>query len=582
MTDLVELRTELIKLGAMVCETIPRGTEVLLSGELGEVQNLIDNDDEIDRLSIEIEEHCHSYMVLQSPKAGELRLLVTATKLVAELERSADLMVNVCKAARRMYGSPMSPKVRGVVAEMAKEAGRLLRLSIDAFADADDALALALDDIDDELDQLNRDMVAAIFEAHSEGLIDLQAAVQLALIARYYERIGDHAVNIGQRVNYMVTGWLPEHAGALRAAQAAALVERPTIEVDEPEAGNTRLMRAMKAVPLGIVIGDANGGVVFENDFMVEFASGRHGDALVQSAIQELLRVAQAGQSGQRDVDIYGPPRRFLELWSIPVLADGEVSETLVIVEDVTENRRIEDIRRDFVANVSHELKTPVGAIGLLAETLNESDDPAVIDRLSKRLQDEVFRLGNTIDDLLTLSQIESGDSFQPDRVEVMPMVASAIERVAALAESRQVSIEVESGVGDGAGLYLRGDRALLKSAVGNLVDNAVKYSEIGGQVEVSVDLRDGLLTISVSDSGIGIPEIDRERIFERFYRVDQARSRETGGTGLGLSIVRHVMLGHNGEVSVQSQEGQGSTLTLTFPPSVLVDQAEHDQAEDV
>lgn len=215
--ELDELKADIVRLGAMVCETIPRGTSVLLNGELHEAQRLIDDDDEIDRLSMSIEERCYSTMVRQAPMAGELRRLVAVSKIVAELERSADLMVNVCKASRRMYGSPMSPKVRGVVAGMSREAQRLLQLSIDSFVDENEALAGALDDIDDQLDQLNREMVEAIFEAQGEDQIELQAAVQLALVARYYERIGDHAVNIGQRVNYMITGWLPEHAGALRA-----------------------------------------------------------------------------------------------------------------------------------------------------------------------------------------------------------------------------------------------------------------------------------------------------------------------------------------------------------------------------
>jgi phosphate transport system protein len=179
---------------------------------LHEAQRLIEGDDIIDSLSVSIEERCYSIMARQAPMAGELRRLITITKLVAELERSADLMVNVSKAARRMYGAPMSPKVRGVVAAMSKEAHRLLSLSINAFVDENEALASALDDIDDQLDQLNRDMVEAIFDAHAAGDIDLQSAVQLALVARYYERIGDHAVNIGQRVTYMITGWLPEHA----------------------------------------------------------------------------------------------------------------------------------------------------------------------------------------------------------------------------------------------------------------------------------------------------------------------------------------------------------------------------------
>lgn len=220
--ELDELAAGVLRLGAMACETIPRGTEVLLGGNLVDAQALIDADDEIDELTIELEEKCYSIIALQAPMAGELRRIITIAKLVAEIERSADLMVNVCKASRRMYGAELSPRIRGVLASMAKEANKLLRLSLDAFADENVSLASALGDIDDELDQLNRDIVEAIFEAHQDGSIDLAAAVQLALIARYYERIGDHAVNIGERVRYMITGWLPEHTGALRAQQQRA------------------------------------------------------------------------------------------------------------------------------------------------------------------------------------------------------------------------------------------------------------------------------------------------------------------------------------------------------------------------
>lgn len=214
--ELDDLNAAILRLGALACETIPRGTEILLGADLEKAQEVIDSDDLIDQLSIEIEERCYSIIARQAPKASELRHIVTVTKLVAELERSADLMINVCKAARRMYGSPMSPKIRGIISAMSTEASRLLRLALDSFADSDISLASALGDIDDTLDQLNRDMVAVIFEAHSAEQIDLAAAVQLALVARYYERIGDHAVNIGHRVGYMVSGWLPEHNGALR------------------------------------------------------------------------------------------------------------------------------------------------------------------------------------------------------------------------------------------------------------------------------------------------------------------------------------------------------------------------------
>lgn len=220
--DLDEIASGVLRLGAMACEMVPRGTEVLLGGDLADAQAVIDSDDEIDILTLELEEKCYQIMALQAPMAGELRRIITILKLVAEIERSADLMVNICKASRRMYGAELTPQIRGVLSSMSKEANKLLRLSLDAFADENVSLASALGDIDDTLDQLNRDIVETIFEAHAEESINLAAAVQLALIARYYERIGDHAVNIGERVTYMVTGWMPEHNALLRQQNRAA------------------------------------------------------------------------------------------------------------------------------------------------------------------------------------------------------------------------------------------------------------------------------------------------------------------------------------------------------------------------
>lgn len=219
--EMQELTAGVLRLGAMTCETIPRGTEALLSGDLGDAQAVIDADDEIDRLAFELEERCVSIMARQAPMAGELRKVLTIVKLIAEIERSADLMVNVCKASRRMYGATLSPPIRGLIASMNREANKLLRLSLDSFADGNVSLASALADIDDELDQLNRDMVEAIFASGADGDLELGAAVQLALIARYYERVGDHAVNIGERVIYMVTGWSPEQIGTLRSSAAS-------------------------------------------------------------------------------------------------------------------------------------------------------------------------------------------------------------------------------------------------------------------------------------------------------------------------------------------------------------------------
>lgn len=216
--ELDSLRTDIVRLAAMVTERIPWGTDVLLTGDLTSAQELIDADDDLDILTIEIEERCYQALVLQAPMASDLRAIVTALRLTSELERSGDLMVNVAKAMRRLYGLSIDPKLRGLISRMGEEAQRLMVVAIDAYAEGDDAKAAALDDMDDRLDTLHTEYIQAIFECHRASAIDLEAGVQLALVGRYYERIGDHAVNIGERVRYMVTGWLPEHTGAARAA----------------------------------------------------------------------------------------------------------------------------------------------------------------------------------------------------------------------------------------------------------------------------------------------------------------------------------------------------------------------------
>ena len=215
--DLERIRSEIVRLAAMTAEFIPRGTDVLLRGDMAGAQKLIEDDDELDVLSIEIEEHCYQVLALQQPMASDLRAVVTAIRLVSEIERSGDLMVNVAKAGRRIYDTDIDPRLRGLIEQMAEEAARLFNLAIDSYAEGNAGLAAALDDMDDRLDSLHREFIQAIFEAHHHSDLGLQPGVQLALIGRYYERIGDHAVNIADRVQYMVTGWMPEHSGAARA-----------------------------------------------------------------------------------------------------------------------------------------------------------------------------------------------------------------------------------------------------------------------------------------------------------------------------------------------------------------------------
>ena len=222
--ELGQMRADVVQLAALAAETIPRGTEVLLSMDLVGAQRLIEDDDTIDMLVIEIEDRCDHLLTLQQPVASDLRETVTALRLTAEIERSADLMVNIAKATRRMYGTVLGPRLSGLIERMSEEAARLFRLSIDAYADGNAPLAAALGDMDDLLDELSNDFILAIFAAHEPpDSIEMQACVQLALIGRYYERIGDHAVNIAERVQFMVTGWRPEQNGAARASHRRAV-----------------------------------------------------------------------------------------------------------------------------------------------------------------------------------------------------------------------------------------------------------------------------------------------------------------------------------------------------------------------
>ncbi len=224
--QLDDIQRDLLRSAARVTEAITRGTETLIALDLVEAQALIDGDDELDALTLDIEERCFTVLARQQPMAGDMRAVVTAIRLTSEIERSGDLVVNVAKATRRLYGSQIPVALHSLLRAMSEQATRLYTLAMDAYADRDADLAGALDDMDDRLDQLHRDYIQAILEIHAD-VRDVQAAVQLALVGRYYERIGDHAVNIGERVRYMVTGWLPEHTGAVRAAARTASTPRP-------------------------------------------------------------------------------------------------------------------------------------------------------------------------------------------------------------------------------------------------------------------------------------------------------------------------------------------------------------------
>ena len=214
--ELAEVHAELLRIGAQVIEAIPRATRVLLDADLEGADLMIQGDDEIDARCIDVEEHCYRILALQAPVASDLRAIIVALKMTSEIERSGDLAVNICKAARRIYGHEMNPKLRGLISKMSEQAQQLFAAAMEAYDETDPAKAAALDDMDNFLDDLQRQFIQVIFESHAGGSIDLQVAVQLGVVSRFYERIGDHAVNIGEKVRFLATGWVPEHIGAVR------------------------------------------------------------------------------------------------------------------------------------------------------------------------------------------------------------------------------------------------------------------------------------------------------------------------------------------------------------------------------
>jgi signal transduction histidine kinase len=447
--------------------------------------------------------------------------------------------------------------------------------------------------------------------------------------------------------------------------------------VSEASADAIRLRRSLDALPQGVVLCDETGKVVYRNTPANALMTSRHGDALAAHAVTELLEDAWHSGTAERTLDLYGPPRRTLSVRAL-LIDDGRRSlGVIAMIDDVSERRRLEEVRRDFVANVSHELKTPMGALGLLAETLVAEPDGEVAQRLASRIHTEAFRVSRIIDDLLDLSRIESEATPPREPVLVNLVMAEAVERVRAAADQRSISVvlyEPEPPVA------VVGDRRQLVSAMAALLENAITYSyddstvTVIGTVTVEAadppnldvlrveemnppvaagsttthpaltsmlgqgpsyratsapmanpvqagyasashpqavavavdpplppepylvsndrpsepvlippvvpafplgndDSDDGeqpyerdVVRVAVTDHGTGIPARDLDRIFERFYRVDHGRSRNTGGTGLGLSIVRHVANNHQGRIEVESREGEGSTFTLVLP----------------
>ncbi|GAB3122343.1 ATP-binding protein [Streptomyces calidiresistens] len=322
--------------------------------------------------------------------------------------------------------------------------------------------------------------------------------------------------------------------------------------------------------------------VLDEGDGVVKASSAAYALGLVRGgrlAVEPMLAMARDtrrdGEIRQRELDLPRRGRGRSDALAVSARSAPLGSRlVLLLVEDLTEARRIEAVRRDFVANVSHELKTPAGALSLLSEAvMDASDDPEAVTRFAGRMQVEATRLTSLVQELIDLSRVQDNDPLtNAETVSVDELVGEAMDRCRQAASGKNITM----ASGGATGLTLWGNRGQLAAALGNLVENAVNYSPAHTRVaiaaaripaeEAGAPRGADQIEISVTDQGIGISETDRERIFERFYRVDPARSRATGGTGLGLAIVKHVAASHGGEVQVWSAEGQGSTFTLRLP----------------
>ena len=289
-------------------------------------------------------------------------------------------------------------------------------------------------------------------------------------------------------------------------------------------------------------------------------------DRVIGEELLALIRVVRRTKETHRGTlelarGPIGTGKRELKVSVSPLDNEGMV---LVLISDESEARRIDAVRRDFVANVSHELKTPIGALGLLSEAiLGAKDQPDAVVRFATRMQNEAKRLTELVQEIIDLSRLQSSDPLQKAlEVEISDVVREAVDQAQFSSEQRGITLEI----GEIEDATVIGDREQLITAVHNLVENAVNYSPENTKVSIVTRRNADLIEVAVTDQGIGIAESEQNRIFERFYRVDPARSRLTGGTGLGLSIVKHVAMNHGGDVKVWSKVGVGSTFTLQLP----------------
>lgn len=337
--------------------------------------------------------------------------------------------------------------------------------------------------------------------------------------------------------------------------------EGPNPEIQEiPD----EVARILAVLPSCSIVADQDGNILRSSPKALALGLVNRNVMTVRDIAKLVHAVAEDGEAREQEMRVRRPPlgREMLEL-RVRV-ADLGTGAILVLIDDLAEERRVDAVRRDFVANISHELKTPVGALSVLAEAVQSaSEDPEQVRHFAERMQMEATRLGHLVQDIIDLSRLQGDDPLTHSAVvDIDDVVQRAVEDVRMLAVDRGISLVVASE----APTFVFADAGQVQTAVRNLLVNAIAYSSDGTSVAVHTREADSIVEIMVKDQGIGIPASDLDRVFERFYRVDPARSRVTGGTGLGLAIVKHVCQNHGGECAVWSEVGVGSTFTLRLP----------------
>ena len=360
-------------------------------------------------------------------------------------------------------------------------------------------------------------------------------------------------------------------AGVICAALIAFLVsKRSTKEIQlainqtglikQPEAPNSlaHLMEVLDLLTIGVIVLDRKSDRKLRNNAASSMTGIRYVDILIDQAVDEMITQVEQTGSGDRILEAVAGTTRFLQIRGYGL----DKERIIVTVENITAKSRIETVQTDFVANLSHELKTPIGAVAALADSLNGETETEVVWRLAERIVSESHRMARIVDDLLDLSRIEFSGTEDWAEVDLALVLIEVVSTNQHAAKRQGLGLSLTGA----PKLEVLGDRSQLLSSMSNLVDNAIKYSEPGGVVAIQSSIVGQEVVVAITDHGIGISKQHQDRIFERFYRVDKARSRATGGTGLGLSIVRHIVSEHGGTIEVVSEEGVGSTFTVPLP----------------